>query len=84
MLWFDVFVDSQHVNEGPSKTPQWYMSTFKSRIARIGCLLLVVDAWNNPTPLKRAWYALAEACVLMEAMLANALFCAGAYWSCMR
>ena len=57
VLWLDVFVDSQHVVEGPSKTPQWYMNTFKSSIARIGRLLLVVDAWNNPTPLKRAWYA---------------------------
>jgi hypothetical protein len=57
VLWLDVFVDSQHVVEGRSKTPQWYMNTFKSSIARIGRLLLVVDAWNNPTPLKRAWYA---------------------------
>ena len=57
VLWFDVFVDSQHDAEGPSKTPQWYMNTFKSSVARIGRLLLVVDAWNNPTPLKRAWYA---------------------------
>jgi hypothetical protein len=32
-----------------------YMDVFKSSIARIGSLLLVVDAWNNPTALKRAW-----------------------------
>jgi hypothetical protein len=32
-----------------------YMNVFKSSIARIGSLLLVVDAWNNPTALKRAW-----------------------------
>ncbi len=56
VLWFDVFVDSQHATEGPSRTPQWYMNTFKSSIASIGSLLLVVDAWDNPTPLKRAWY----------------------------
>jgi hypothetical protein len=31
------------------------MDVFKSSIARIGSLLLVVDAWNNPTALKRAW-----------------------------
>jgi len=57
VLWFDVFVDSQHDAEGPSKTPQWYMNTFKSSIGRIGRLLLVVDTWDNPTPLKRAWCA---------------------------
>ena len=55
VLWFDIFVDSQHADEGPSKPPQWYMTTFKSSIARIGRLLLVVDAWNNPTALRRAW-----------------------------
>jgi hypothetical protein len=60
MLWFDVFVDSQHVTEGPGKSPQFFMTAFKSSIARIGRLLLVVDAWDNPTPLTRAWYAAAE------------------------
>ena len=32
-----------------------YMNVFKSSIASIGSLLLVVDVWNNPTALKRAW-----------------------------
>jgi hypothetical protein len=31
------------------------MGTFKSSIASIGGLLLVVDAWDNPTALRRAW-----------------------------
>jgi hypothetical protein len=57
----DVFVDSQHASEGACKTPQCYMTTFKSSIARIGSLLLVVDAWDNPAPLKRAWYVAADA-----------------------
>ncbi len=55
MLWIDMFVDSQHADAGSSKSPQWYMTTFKSSIARIGRLLLVVDVWNNPTALQRAW-----------------------------
>ncbi len=59
-LWLDVFVDSQHVSEGACKAPQWYMTTFKSSIARIGSLLLVVDAWDNPAPLKRAWYVASD------------------------
>ena len=82
VLWLDVFVDSQHVVEGPSKTPQWYMNTFKSSIARIGRLLLVVDAWDNPTPLTRAWYAAAEARARGGVQAADAAFCAGACWSC--
>ena len=55
MFWFDIFVDSQHADAEPSKSPQWYMTTFKNSIARIGKLLLVVDVWNNPTALQRAW-----------------------------
>ena len=83
-LWLDVFVDSQHVSEGVCKTPQWYMTTFKSSIARIGSLLLVVDAWDNPAPLKRAWYVVVDARALAGALVADPLICAGAYWSCMR
>ena len=83
-LWFDVFVDSQHASEGACKTPQWYMTTFKQSIKRIGSLLLVVDTWDNPAPLKRAWYAAAHARAREGARGADALFAAGAYWSCMR
>jgi len=54
-LWFDVMVTSQHGSTGPSKPSSYWMSTFKDSIARIGGLLLVVDAWDNPTALRRAW-----------------------------
>ena len=55
MFWWDIFVDSQHACAGPSKSTQWFMSTFKNSIMRIGRLLLVVDVWNNPAALRRAW-----------------------------
>ena len=54
-VWFDVMVTSQHGSTGPSKPSSYWMSTFKDSIARIGSLLLVVDVWNNPTALRRAW-----------------------------
>jgi hypothetical protein len=54
-VWFDVMVTSPHLSAGPSKPSSWWMSTLKSGIARIGGLLLVVDAWDNPTALRRAW-----------------------------
>ena len=54
-MWFDVMVTSQHASAGPSKPSSWWMGTFKSSIARIGGLLLVVDVWDNPTALRRAW-----------------------------
>jgi hypothetical protein len=54
-IWFDVMVTSQHASAGPSKPSSWWMRTFKSSIAHIGGLLLVVDVWDNPTALRRAW-----------------------------
>jgi hypothetical protein len=54
-VWFDVMVTSQHTSVGPSKPSSWWMTTFKDSIKRIGGLLLVVDAWDNPTALRRAW-----------------------------
>jgi hypothetical protein len=53
-VWLDIMVTSQHLSAGPSKPPSW-ISIFKSTISHIGGLLLVVDAWDNPTALQRAW-----------------------------
>ena len=55
-VWLDVMVTSQHASEAPSKPSSFWMSKFKDSISRIGRLLLVVDTWDNPTALKRAWY----------------------------
>ncbi len=54
-VWFDVMSTPQHTSAGPSKPSSWWMSTFKDSIARIGSLLLVVDKWDHPTALRRAW-----------------------------
>jgi hypothetical protein len=85
-LWLDFLVTPQHASAGPSKPSSWWMTTFKSSIARIGSLLLVVDAWDNPAPLKRAWYVAAYPLARARggARAADALTCAGACWSCMR
>ena len=56
-LWFDFIVTPQPSNTSntPSPPSSWYMSTFKQSIAAIGGLLLVVDAWDDPSALQRAW-----------------------------
>ena len=54
-LWFDAMVDSMHSRAGPSKPSSWYMMKFRDSIARMGNLLLIVDAWNDPTAMRRAW-----------------------------
>jgi hypothetical protein len=53
-LWVDFLVTPQQSNT-PSPPSSWFMSTFKQSIAAIGGLLLVVDAWDNPSALQRAW-----------------------------
>jgi hypothetical protein len=55
VVWFDVLVTSQHSVPGQSRPSSSWMATFKDSISRIGGLLLVVDAWENPTALRRAW-----------------------------
>jgi hypothetical protein len=57
-LWIDVFSTPQIMNGGPSKPSSFWIATFKNSIARMGRLLLVVDVWNNPTALRRAWWVL--------------------------
>ena len=52
-----------------------HLTTFKSSIARIGSLLLVVDAWDNPAPLKCAWYVAAYSLARAGALAADALTC---------
>ena len=59
-LWLDFMATSQHIAPAPDRNPPkdsgWWMQTFQGSIARIGGLLLVVDKWHDPKPLKRAWY----------------------------
>jgi len=54
-LWIDVLVTPQIASSSSSKPSSFWMNAFKSSIARMGRLLLVVDAWNNPSALRRAW-----------------------------
>ena len=56
-VWIDLMTTSQHghASAGPSKSPSWWMEKFKSSIASIGGLLLVVDCWDRPSALRRAW-----------------------------
>jgi hypothetical protein len=54
-LWFDPFMFPRHEAAAFSNPQSWYMTGFKSTISRIGRMVVVVDSWNNPTALKRAW-----------------------------
>jgi hypothetical protein len=67
-VWIDILVDGQHSITGPSKPSSWYMTTFRDKIHSIGKLLLIVDKWNDPSALKRAWFVSAfTICKLLSA-----------------
>ena len=62
-FWFDVFSNPQH---GAIARPfEWWQTTFKENVRRIGQTLLVL-AWEDPKPLKRAW-CLVEIVATLEA-----------------
>jgi hypothetical protein len=54
-VWFDVFVMPQIASAGEKKPSSFWINAFKSSIARMGNLLLIVDAWNYPIAMRRAW-----------------------------
>jgi len=54
-LWIDFTTTSQQVSAVSPPPSSWFMTTFKDSIARIGGLLLVVDSWDDPSALQRAW-----------------------------
>ena len=78
-LWIDVLVTPQITNSGSSQPSSFWMTTFKRSIARMGRLLLVVDVWNNPSALKRAWCVLSP---LLDSATDRLLLLPGACWSC--
>ena len=55
-IWFDVFSTSQHMSVDRPST--WWMDTFKNAIAKMGRLAMVLNPWDNPAALKRAWCVL--------------------------
>ena len=52
-IWFDVFSTSQH--SAIDKPSSWWMSTFRDAIAKMGSLAMVLQPWDDPLALKRAW-----------------------------
>ncbi|KAI8834554.1 hypothetical protein BJ741DRAFT_239158 [Chytriomyces cf. hyalinus JEL632] len=52
-IWFDLFSNSQHNAE--SKPFVWWETTFMNAIKKIGNVVMVLQPWLNPLPLKRTW-----------------------------
>ena len=52
-FWFDMLVNNQWA--ALEHDFEWWSSTFKEAIGKIGHTILVCTPWSDPEPLKRAW-----------------------------
>ena len=52
-LWVDLFLNNQW--RASSLPYEWWSSTFLSAIGKIGHVLLILQPWDSPIPLTRAW-----------------------------
>jgi len=52
-FWFDLFINNQH--QAPNFSYKWWCTRFKQAIKRFGKVVLVLEPWSDPIPIKRAW-----------------------------
>jgi len=52
-IWFDLFINNQH--DAPNLSYKWWCENFKEAIKNFGKVVLVIEPWTDPTPIKRAW-----------------------------
>ncbi|KAJ3076659.1 Kinesin light chain 3 [Rhizoclosmatium hyalinum] len=53
IIWFDLFSNSQH--NTAEKTFDWWQTVFMNAIKEIGNVVMVMQPWSDPIPLKRVW-----------------------------
>ena len=51
--WFDLFSNNQHLNDPPPF--EWWCETFMNAVQNIGRVIMVMEPWDNPITLTRAW-----------------------------
>jgi hypothetical protein len=54
VIWFDLFSNNQHgLNDPPPF--EWWCHTFLHAIKNIGRTVMILDPWDAPVALTRAW-----------------------------
>ena len=53
VVWFDVFSNDQHSVE--NRPFDWWTTPYQDFIRSIGSVLMVIQPWDNPVTLTRAW-----------------------------
>jgi hypothetical protein len=53
VIWFDLFSSCQHgIQERPF---EWWSDTFQQAIGKLHNVLMILEPWDNPVALTRAW-----------------------------
>ncbi|KAJ3285295.1 hypothetical protein HDU79_007445 [Rhizoclosmatium sp. JEL0117] len=63
IIWFDLLSNSQHNTSAKDFT--WWTTVFQNAIQKIGSVVLIMQPWDDPIPLTRAW------CVIKTGLDAN-------------
>ena len=53
VIWFCVFNNNQHV--AAAQSFEYWSSTFKTSLAAIGNVVMILRPWNDPIVLRRSW-----------------------------
>ncbi|KAJ3059277.1 Kinesin light chain 3, partial [Rhizoclosmatium hyalinum] len=53
IIWFDLFSNSQH--NTADKPFEWWETVFMNAVKSIGNVIMILQPWNDPIPLKRVW-----------------------------
>ncbi|ORY31577.1 TPR-like protein [Rhizoclosmatium globosum] len=53
IIWFDLLSNSQHNTSAKDFT--WWTTVFQNAIQKIGSVVLIMQPWDDPIPLTRAW-----------------------------
>ncbi len=53
IIWFDIFSNNQH--KSTERKFQWWTETFTKAVGKIHHTLIVLQPWDDPLPLTRAW-----------------------------
>ncbi|KAI8618074.1 hypothetical protein BC830DRAFT_1079451 [Chytriomyces sp. MP71] len=54
-FWFDCMTVSQHQSGMATRNFNWWTTVFKNAVETIGNVVLVMQPWDDPKPLKRSW-----------------------------
>ncbi|KAJ3238503.1 Kinesin light chain 3 [Chytriomyces hyalinus] len=53
IVWFDLFSNPQHNTS--AKPFEWWKTTFMEAVKDIGNVVMILQPWQDPVPLKRTW-----------------------------